>query len=229
MPKRLQLTGKTFGNLLVLKELEPRTVGKNKYYDVQCKCLKCNSIIIVNRSNLTSGHSTQCKPCAIKDGFHRPKHGMRKTRLYRTWVSMRSRCKYPSATRYSLYGGRGITVCPEWNGKNGFENFAKWALSHGFVENAEPYSCTLDRIDTNKGYSPQNCRFVSNYDQSNNRNSNITITDTDGEVLTLKQAAKKHNLNYQTVHSRWARGSRDVSYLLSESNARTGERTSPFK
>lgn len=140
---------------------------------------------------------------------------------------MKARCLYPSCISYKRYGAKGITVCDEWI--HDFTAFAKWAMANGFVENAKSKTCTLDRIDFTKGYSPDNCRFISNAEQSNNRSSNIFITDTDGESLTLKQAAEKHNIDYTTVYSRWHRGARDASTLLSEINSRTGKRVTPFR
>jgi len=227
MPKPKDLTGKTFGNLLVIEEVEPRCTEKHKYRRWKCKCLKCNNHVIIYGNNLSSGHTTQCKRCSEKQNLDRTTHGMRHTRLYKTWVSIKARCLYPSAVSYERYGALGITVCDEW--ANDFSAFAKWALANGFIEDAKPHTCTIDRIDPSKGYSPDNCRFTNSYVQSNNRSCNIVIVDTDGETLTLKQAAQKHDLDYPTVYSRWYRGTRDVRALLSQYNTRTGERISPFR
>jgi hypothetical protein len=91
----------------------------------------------------------------------KPKHGMSHTRIYRIWVDMRSRCRNPNANYYSIYGGKGIKVCKEWEE---FKNFYDWAISNGYTD-----SLTIDRIDNNKGYSPDNCRWATQQQQSMNK------------------------------------------------------------
>lgn len=100
-------------------------------------------------------------------------HGMRYTRLYGVWHSMKSRCLNPNAKGYSNYGGRGISVCDEWMT---FKPFAEWSYANGYNESAEKFQCTLDRIDPNLGYSPSNCRWVNSTVQSRNRTNNNYIT-----------------------------------------------------
>ena len=91
----------------------------------------------------------------------KPRHGMSHTRIYRIWVDMRSRCRNPNANFYPIYGGRGITVCDEWQT---FETFYNWAISNGYSD-----SLTIDRIDNDKGYSPDNCRWATQHEQSMNK------------------------------------------------------------
>ncbi len=91
----------------------------------------------------------------------RPRHGMSRTRLYKCWKDMKSRCLNPTNNWYDHYGARGITVCDEWLK---FEPFAEWALSNGYSDNL-----TIDRIDNSKGYSPDNCRWATQHEQSMNK------------------------------------------------------------
>jgi len=220
MPKYDNKVGRRYGRLVVLEEAEPFINAKGgKIRKWLCRC-DCGETVVVFGINLTSGHSTQCKKCGIKQSSAlRKKHGACNTRLYKTWSSMKARCYCRGSSGYDRYGAVGITVCDEWLGESGFRNFSNWAIANGFIEDCEQGENTIDRIDPSKGYSPDNCRFVNNDVQSNNRKFCLMVTDIDGETLTLKQLARKHNISYGTMHSRWARGVRDVKDLLKPSGA----------
>ena len=128
------------------------------------------------------------------------KHGLTGTRLHNIWRGMKGRCYMKGHGEYKHYGAKGITVCPEWLGQNGAENFAKWAIENGYQDNL-----TLDRKESTKGYSPDNCRWVTQKVQQNNRGNNHLIT-YDGETLTAAQFAEKYNMNYSTLITRLHRG-----------------------
>lgn len=97
-------------------------------------------------------------------------HGLSKTRLYSIYSGMKQRCYNPNNQHYQWYGGKGIAICDEWLGNNGLQNFFEWSLSHGYNENL-----TIDRIDSSKGYSPDNCQWVTS--SSNSSKAHIGISE----------------------------------------------------
>ena len=120
-------------------------------------------------------------------------------RLYSVWGHMKDRCYSKTDPSYKRYGGRGITVCDEW--KNSFRAFCKWALEHGFDSDAKFGVCTLDRIDNDKGYSPDNCRWVDMITQARNRRSNKIIT-FHGESHTMTEWSEITGLKKTTLAKR---------------------------
>jgi hypothetical protein len=107
---------------------------------------------------------------------------------------MRSRCNEPSRPDYKYYGGKGIKVCEEW--QNSREAFVEWALSHGYADNL-----TIDRIDGDKNYCPENCRFITLEEQQRNKSNNYNVTHN-GKTQTLAEWAKEYGLNRYTLKSR---------------------------
>jgi hypothetical protein len=124
-------------------------------------------------------------------------HGMRYTRIYNIWRSMRQRCSNSNCIRYSRYGGRGITVCDEWND---FNCFYKWAIATGYKDDL-----TIDRINTDGNYEPSNCRWATYKEQANNIKTNRLIT-YDGETKTMTQWAEAIGIKPATLWARLNRG-----------------------
>lgn len=123
-------------------------------------------------------------------------HGHTGTRLYQAYMNMKSRCYYKGCPEYHNYGGRGITVCNEWLGENGASNFIEWAYKNGYSG-----SLTLDRIDVNKGYSPDNCRWITNKEQQSNRRDNHFVTYK-GRTQTITQWAEELGMSEKSFEKR---------------------------
>lgn len=122
------------------------------------------------------------------------KHGMRGTRLYNIWRSMRQRCYNPKTINYHNYGGRGITVCEEW--RNDFMNFYQWAMSTGYSD-----GLTIDRKDTDGNYEPSNCKWATYKQQSNNKRNSKYI-EFRGESRTISEWADIVGISYKVIWSR---------------------------
>ena len=144
------------------------------------------------------------KPTVTHPEKQHCKHGMAYEPIYRVWITMRSRCNNPNHVDYSRYGGRGIKVCEEWSN---FEAFYAWAVANGYKPGVKSKGCTLDRIDVNGNYCPENCRWADAREQANNRRNN-RLVDIDGQTKTLTQWAREYGLNAGTVQSRYKRGFR---------------------
>lgn len=181
------LTGHRFGKLVVISR-EPNNKWRNSMW--LCKC-DCGKTTIVNGSRLTSGHTRSCG-CLQREkgdanlklgGKSVKKHGLSKTRLYNIHRGMLDRCYNSKNNHFNDYGGRGIIVCDEWkDAETGIYAFSKWALDNGYKEDL-----TLDRIDNNGNYEPQNCRWATKSTQARNRRSTINnrLITYKGETHTV--------------------------------------------
>lgn len=162
------MTGQKFGRLTVIYRSGSNQCGMATWF---CKC-DCGGGCVVPGAALRKGNTKSCG--CLHDECARERmtiHGKSHTRLSAIWASMKQRCYNPSNKNFDRYGGRGITVCDEW--REDFQTFRDWAISNGYDENAPVGKCTIDRINNDKGYSPDNCRWVDMKVQNNNK-SNIT-------------------------------------------------------
>lgn len=159
MPPKKNLIGKRFGRLIVLKEIGPIKAGSNVYW--LCKC-DCDNLISIFSSDLNRGHTKSCgclrKELLTNKNF---KHGDAKEdlRLYKIWRNMKTRCYNQNNKSYKRYGNRGIIVYKPW--KNDYVVFKSWALNHGYED-----SLTIDRIDNDGNYEPNNCQWITKSENS---------------------------------------------------------------
>lgn len=155
--------------------------GKNWTLFWNCVC-DCGNASVVASRDLVSNHTKSCG-CIRKGKNHKNTHNMTNTKIYDCWHKMKSRCTNKNAKNFKDYGGRGITIFEDW--KNSFESFYEWACVSGYNENL-----TIDRINNEEGYYPENCRWVDMKTQQNNRRSNVYLK-RNGEIKSATQWAEE--------------------------------------
>lgn len=130
-------------------------------------------------------------------------HRKSKTRMYKLWKTMRSRCNNPHTNQYKNYGGRGITICQEWND---FETFYIWANSHGYSDDL-----SIERIDVNGNYCPENCKWISKIDQALNRRNSVKLLYK-GKEYSPKELSRIIGISVNTIYgAHRERGIKDFS------------------
>lgn len=158
MPPLIDLTGRTFGRLTVFARAENDKNGLSRW----CCICSCGNSVDVRGQDLRRGRQVSCgcwkdEHTSLRDY----KHGKAGTRLYRIWKNIKSRCYNPNVLSYKDYGARGITMCPDW--LCSFQAFYTWALANGYADDL-----TIDRINVDGRYSPDNCRWVTRAEQNRN-------------------------------------------------------------
>lgn len=197
MGARKDYTGKKYGRLMPIKRVG---IAKNGYSIWLCKC-DCGNTVERTVDVFTRGKSS-CG-CVQKENLdnmskNNVTHNMTKTRLYGIYKNMLSRCYREKDIHYPSYGARGITVCEEW--KNDKECFFEWAMNNGYADNL-----TIERKDNDKGYSPNNCTWVTKEMQYKNKRQNIMITHN-GKTMCAEDWSKETGIPATTIRWRYKHG-----------------------
>lgn len=178
MGKVKDLTGQKFGRLTVLERAKNNTRGQSMW---RCKC-DCGNTWTGLGTSLISGNTQSCGCLAREMLIKRNTvHSLHGTRLYGIWVRMRQRCNDENCTDYISYGARGIAICKDWDD---YRSFHRWALANGYKDNL-----TIERIDVNGNYEPNNCKWISPAAQARNKTNNHKIT-YNGQTKTLAEWAE---------------------------------------
>lgn len=191
----LDLSGQVFGYLTVL-ERHGTSTGLAKKATWLCRCT-CGQTVVRESQSLRSRHRPNAKHCGCMAGKWNVTHGMSQSRHFGAWSHMRRRCNNPQDKDFLNYGARGITVCARWN-----------VSFKAFWEDMGPSyqdGLTLDRIDNNGPYSPENCRWATAKQQGRNTRFNVWL-DTPKGRMTLTEASEKFGIKKATLHARRFRG-----------------------
>lgn len=199
---KIDIIGQRFGRLTVIEETSERTkCGEVKYL---CLC-DCGNTKVKAGTALRYGNTRSCGCLLAESSSKRARtHGQSKTRLFRIWAGMKDRCTNPNRHEYKGYMGRGITVCEEW--MNDFSAFRDWSMENGYSD-----TLTLDRIDNDGPYSPENCRWTTRKAQGNNTRLTVHIT-VDGVTKNIGDWAATIGVARSTM-SRHVKNGDAVEYI----------------
>ena len=206
MRKSMNLIGNTYGYLTVLerdfdKEYEMYKKNNKHIHYWKCECV-CGNIKTIRQDTLLNGLEHNCG-CIDRENSKKrllsfcKTHNLSNSKLYKVYYAMISRCYNKNNKRYDSYGGRGIDMCDEWLDKtNGFINFYKWSIENGYEE-----GLSIDRINNDYGYYPENCRWTDRKTQQNNTRFN-KIIEFNGEKHTLSEWSEILNISYTVLSTR---------------------------
>ena len=202
----LDLVGKRFGRLTVIKKAESKPDGRVRWL---CKC-DCGKEKIILGQLLRDGMTQSCGclwfetmlKANTKHGYSR--RGKNKSRLSNIHRGMIERCENKNSIEYHRYGARGIKICDEWHD---LKIFADWAIANGYSDDL-----TLDRINNDGNYCPENCRWATTREQSNNKRNTVYVT-IEGETLPLQFAAEKYNCPRYRIVNRLRAGYADLDLV----------------
>ncbi len=186
------ITGNRFGRLTALSRSEKK--GKNGCAYWECAC-DCGNTKTISMSALNRGYTQSCG-CLKRELLQNSRH--KNKRLYQVWQDLKQRCYNPNNKYYYRYGGRGITVCEEW--QTDYEPFYTWAIKNGYKRGLQ-----IDRIDRDGNYEPSNCRWVSAKVNTDNRDATIMLTHK-GKTRPLSEWSRITGTPLTTIRDRYRRG-----------------------
>jgi hypothetical protein len=208
------LTGLRFGGLVVIEKVSSVPDGSKVKW--LCKC-DCGKLSEPNGADLVSGKT---RSCGCKQGLHVSNeaiitHGMSLSTEFRIWTGMKTRCYNPKVSEYKDYGGREIAVCEEWLGVKGFETF------YNDMGKRPTNKHSIERIDNDGNYCPENCRWATMKEQGNNRRSTIRV-EVEGKTMSLLAACKLLYISYHSAYRRIKKGNtpKEVITILVHRNTR---------
>lgn len=211
--------GNTYGRLRVIGYVSGEESGlPGGRSGWKCRC-ECGNETVSTGSNLRSGRTNSCG-CYHKEVVSKAQktHGMSKTQIYVLWEGMIRRCSNPGHERFASYGGRGISVCERWKDfKNFFEDMGQ-----------NPVGMTLDRIDNNLGYSPENCRWATHTQQARNKSNNAFLT-YQGRTLCHAEWAEELGVSQGILSARVRRGWSDERVIKTPIRGGGGDKKVTFK
>ena len=203
--KVVDITGQRFGRLIVIER-------RGSMYDKPvsawlCKC-DCGNEKIVSLIHLRNGATKSCG-CLNKEiaaergrksriGERARKHGDFGTKLYGIWAAMKRRCNNPKTRYYADYGGRGIKVREPWS--SDYSSFKLWAISAGYEE-----GLSIERIDVDGDYCPENCKWISKNEQNANKRVSIRL-EFQGNTYSIKELSQLTGLKERTIQARYYKG-----------------------
>lgn len=201
MGKVVDITGNRYGRLTVIEFVDI----EHRMARWRCKC-DCGNEVVTYGNHLRMGQTRSCgclaaeyrkdKPEAVRLAkIANTKHGGTHDRLFKIWTSMRSRCRDKNHPAYKWYGGKGVTVCDEWQD---YQTFKKWAYENGYDEKARMHDCSIDRIDPNGNYCPENCRWADIQTQAENKTA-IRLYEFNGERHTVSEWARRYGIKKSTL------------------------------
>lgn len=207
MPKFVDLTGNRYGKLVVLER--GKDINKRVYWKCECDCGNITSV----RGDTLGRNANSCgclKKEQDKKNLGRYIHGKSHDRLASIWYHIKTRCYDKNSDSYQHYGGRGISMHETW--KKDYLMFEKWALLNGYTA-----TMTIDRIDVNGDYHPDNCRWIPFSQQSNNKRGTLWV-EYNGQMTSLKDAynSNKPSITYNTARKRYHKGERLTSNLFAD-------------
>ena len=196
--------GDRFGRLVVIRQVDDYiTQSGKKYPRILCKC-DCGNEKIIDKRNLLKGFTQSCG-CLRNERISAANktHGDTDSRLYNVWSAMKRRCYNETVPEYKNYGGRGISMCDDW--KDNYSSFKEWAYSTGYDDKAPRGQCTIDRIDVNGNYCPENCRWATVKEQMSNTRKNHQETYR-GETHTIAEWGDILQIDPQKIRTRMQYG-----------------------